>query len=530
MTSFLADGPIPDPHGKGDRAVRFIRNLRLHEGKRAGQPFPLDAWQERIIRRIYGDTDERGLRKIRTVFMLLPRGNGKTTLGAALGLLHLFGPAHEAGGQCICAAADREQASIAFRTALRMVQQDAHLTRITRARESQKQLEHPKSGSIYRAISHEAYTKHGLSVSFLLADEIHAWPSRELWEVLTTSMGKREEPLSLVITTAGKGVNTLAFELYDYARKVDAGLVDDPTFLPILFEPEPGADWRDEDLWRRVNPALASGFRSLEEMRVSARQAAEVPAQRVAFQQLYLNLWQDGAPDPAFDLSIWDECSDSALSITDFLGEPCWVGVDLSKTTDLTAVSACFIDDHGRFVVFPFAFAPRENIARRASRDRVPYDRWAAEGHLTATAGDVVDLDVVEAKVRELHERFSVQEVCFDPWQARKMMTALLEDGIPAVELRQNFGGMSGPVKDFERALLSRKIRHAGHPVLRWCVGNLVLAEDAAGNVRPNKSRSTERIDLAVATIMALGRAAAGGAGPSVYENAEARPGGLLFV
>jgi phage terminase large subunit-like protein len=521
---------LPDPQGKGDRAVRFIRRLKLHEGKLAGRPFPLQPWQEWIIRRIYGDTLDDGRRRIRTVFILLPRGNGKTTLGAALGLLHFFGPAAEPGGQIICAAADREQSSIAFKAAYGMIVQDDHLSAMTRSKPSLKEITHPKTRSVYKAISHEAYSKHGMSVSFLLADEVHAWPTRELWEVLRTSMGKREEPLTIVITTAGSGVNGLAFELYSYARKVADGLVHDPTWLPVLFEPEPGSDWTDESTWHSVNPALEGGYRSLEEMRESFLQAQEMPAQRTAFQQLYLNFWQDGAPDPAFDLHVWDECADPSLSIDDFAGERCWIGVDLSKTTDLTAIAACFADDEGRLAVFPFAFVPEENVKRRAQRDKVPYDRWVAEGHITATPGSVVDLELVEEKLRELAERFDVQEVAFDPWQARQMMTRLTEDGLPVVELKQNFGHMSGPTKDFERALLSRRIRHSGHPVLRWCVGNLVLLEDPAGNVRPNKKRAIERIDLVVAAIMALGRATAGGAGPSVYEDVEERPEGLLFI
>ncbi len=524
----FSDERLSDPHGKGEVAVRFLKALKLHEGKKAGQPFPLQPWQERIVRRIYGDTNSAGMRTIRTVFILLPRKNGKTTLGAGLALLHLFGPMHEDGGQVISAAADREQAAIAFNAAARMVQQDKHLSNITHPAPSLKTLTHPRSNSTYRAISHEAYSKHGLSVSFLLADELHAWPSRDLWEVLLTSMGAREEPLTVVITTAGSGMHTIAYEQYAYAKRVASGEVVDETFLPILFEPPAGSDWQDEAIWHAVNPAISSGFRSIDEMRMTARRAAEVPAQREAFKRLYLNMWSDGAADPASDMAIWDE-GEEPLRIEDFAGEPCWIGVDLSKTTDLTAIVAAFLDPDGRIAVFPFTYCPDEGIRRRGQRDKVNYPLWAEQGFIVPTPGAVIDLKQIENKIRELCEQFQVQEIAFDPYAAQTMIASLLDDGFPAVEMRQGYLTMSPAVKEFERALLSRKIAHAGDPVLRWCIGNVVLDEDPAGNVKPNKRRSIERIDTAVAAMMAIARAVAGGGGMSIYENEDERPAGLLI-
>lgn len=524
----FTDDPLPDPHGRGEQAVKFVKLLKVHEGARAGQPFPLDHWQERILRRIYGDTDKHGLRRVRTVFVLLPRKNGKTTLGAALTLLHLFGPMKEAGGQVVAAAADRDQASIAFRASHRMIEQDQHLLNIVRLAPSIKEITHYRSNSTYKAISSEAYTKHGLNVSFLLADEIHAWQGRDLWEVLQTSMGAREEPLTIVITTAGSGVHTIAHELYTYAKRVEAGEVIDPSFLPILFEAPADCDWQDEAVWRAVNPAIASGFRRLDEMRITARRAAEVPAQREAFKRLYLNIWSDGAPDPAFDLSIYDECR-ADIGLEDLAGEPCWLGVDLSKSTDLTAIVAAFRIDE-RIAVFPFSFVPEVGIRRRGERDKVPYALWKDEGHITPTPGEIIDLAMVEDHIRALCDRFDVQEIALDPWGAGRMIANFLADGLPAVEFRQGYGTMSPAVKEFERLLLARRLAHDGNPVLRWCIGNVVLDEDPAGNVRPNKARSTERIDTAVAAFMAIARAAAGEGGRLIYDDEEARPDGLLVI
>jgi phage terminase large subunit-like protein len=217
--SRFLQGRIPDPMGKGERAVRFIAKLRLTEGPLAGRPFNLAPWQARIVRKVFGDVTEAGHRKVRTVFMLLPRGSGKTTFTSAIGLLSLFGPERDAAGQVISAAADREQASIAYNSSARMIRADPKLSQVARIVDSRRLIVHPKSDSTYKAISHEAYSKHGLSVSTLLADEVHAWPTRELWEVLVSSMGKRLCPLTIVTTTAGRGRGDLAWELYDYAMK-----------------------------------------------------------------------------------------------------------------------------------------------------------------------------------------------------------------------------------------------------------------------------------------------------------------------
>jgi phage terminase large subunit-like protein len=505
--------PIPDPLARADKAVRFVRKLCLHEGRFAGQPFPLADWQERLIRRIYGPVDELGRRQVRTAFIMVPRGSGKSSLASALGLLHTFGPEKEAGGQVIAAAADREQANIVFTAASRMIQQDAVLSRITSITPSIKRIQHPASGSTFRAVSHEAYSKHGLSITCLLADEVHAWPTRELWDVLTTSMGKREAPLTIAITTAGVGRAGIAWELYSYAKRVQLGEVEDPTFLPVLLEPPEGFDWRDPEVWAYVNPALGV-FRSLEEMQTSARRAEHVPAQQAAFRQLYLNEWKDGSATPWLDLAIWDEGALDAVSPPD--GARCWIGVDLSATTDLTAVVAVF--EHGDgFLAVPKFFVPSDSLRRRSERDGIPYVLWAQEGHIVATAGSVVDYGVVEDYIADLGEHFRVAAVAIDRWNSTATTTRLMEQGLPVVKFGQGFASMSGACKELERLVLARQLYHTGCPVLRWCLSNVALEQDAAGNIKITKSKSKEKVDGAVAMAMAVGVAQTEGA-RSIYE------------
>lgn len=519
MAWWTDDTPLPDPHGRGARAVKFIELLKLHEGRLAGQRFKLAKWQRRIVQRIYGDTAEDGRRKIRTVFILLPRGNGKTTLCAGLGLLHLVGPEKEAGGQVVVAASDREQASIAYNAAAGMIAQEPALKKRTRVLPSYKTIKQESLRSTMRAISHEAYSKHGLSISCLIADEVHAWPKRELWDVLRGSMGKREEPLTIVITTAGSGTQGLAWELYDYAKKVADGTVVDDTFLPVLFEADKDADWLDEDVWRAVNPAVASGFRRIEEMRESARQAAEIPAQREAFKRYYLNMWSDGAPAPWLDMDVYDRCADP-IDMAELEGRPCWLGVDLSSTQDLTAVVAAFVDDNGSYVLLPHFFCPEDNLAKRQERDQIPYVRWVEEGFLTATPGNVIDYGHVEEVIADMASRYLIQELAIDPAMSAGIVPRLQDMGINVVQFRQGWITMTPAVKETERALLSGKVRHGGHPVLRWNFGNAVIDRGPMGDTaRFSKLKSAEKIDGAVAAAMAIARAQASESGPSIYES-----------
>jgi phage terminase large subunit-like protein len=515
---FLA-GKIPDPARKGARAVKFIEKLQHSEGALAGHPFKLHAWQARIVRRIFGPVDAGGRRKVRTVFLLLPRGNGKTSLTAAIGLLMTLGPERDPAGQVICAAADREQASIAFNSACRMVRADAALTRFTRIVDSRRTIFHPKSESVYRAISHEAYSKHGLSVSTLLADEVHAWPTRELWEVLTSSMGKRESPLTIVTTTSGIGRQGIARELYDYALAVERGEVQDDSFLPVLYQAPADCDWRDEAIWRAVNPAIAAGFRSLEEMRLTARRAAESPHARESFRRLYLNIWLDASEACWVDMNVYDEGAGAPVALADFDGRPSFMSVDLASVQDLAALFLAARDGDG-WLVWCRQYCPEAQLRKRAAAG-LPYPQWQEAGELVATSGNVIDQDVILADIASICSEIEVRKIAVDRWGAIGFMTRLAEKGLPVVQFGQGFRDMSGPCKEIERAILGRKFRHGGNALLRWNFSNVRPETDAAGNVKFSKSKSAEKVDGAVAAAMAVGVALAddGESEKSVYES-----------
>lgn len=516
------DSPIADPFGYGQRAIDFLGLLRHPKSRLTGQAFEILPWQERIVRRIYGPCHDDGRRIVRTVVILLPRGGRKTSLGAGLGLLHTLGPERQPGGEAIFAASDRKQARIAFEEALGIVQAHPKIEGLMRPVDSKNRIAHKKSAAFLEAISADAGTQHGRTPLFALIDELHAWKKRELWDVVSTGMRKVSGSLKIVISTAGRGQENVAYELVDYARKVARGEIDDPTLLPILFETPADADWRDEAVWHRVNPGLAYGFPDIHALRAAAREAEHRPGEREAFRQLHLNVWLDHSTDPFVDMAVYDE-GGAAVDVEDLEAsqEPCWLAVDLSAVNDLTAIVACWRDGEDGFQVAPWFFCPADNLRGRADRDGVPYPKWAEEGHIIATPGNVIDYRAVEEQIRELCARLNVREIAFDPHMGRNMIANLLDDGYPAVEMRQGWITMAPAIRELERAIVGRRLRHGGHPVLRWNFSNIAVETDKAGNKAFHKGKSTDRIDGAVAAAMAVARCAAGESNRSSYDTAD---------
>lgn len=513
---------VADPMGYGERAVRFLRALRHPKSRRQGQAFQLDPWQESIVRRIYGPRHEDGTRIVKTVVLLLPRGNRKTSLCAALAVLHTFGPERTPGGEVLSAASDRKQARIAFEEAFGIIQATGPIRSITSPQDYKNRLLNTKWRSFYEAISCDAGTQHGRTPVFVLADELHAWKKRDLWDVLRSGLVKTPGSLLMVATTAGRGQENIAWDIVDYARKVARGDIHDPSMLPVLYEAPRNCDWTDESVWRAVNPGLAHGYPDIEGLRQLAREARERPGDREAFRQLNLNIWLDHSADPFVDMAVYDE-GDTPVDLDALQGTPCWLGVDLSSNSDLTCIVAAWRTEAGGFIVHPWFFCPEGNLRVRADRDGVPYPTWAEQGFIIPTSGNVVDFRRVEDTIRDLCDQFDVREIAFDPHLARNTLNNLLEDGLPAVEMRQGWQTMAPAVKELERAILGRSLAHGGHPILRWCFDNVAVHRDSTGNKVFHKGKSRDRIDGAVACAMAVARAAAGEV-PSIYETEEWSP------
>lgn len=512
--AWIDDGSeIPDPLGYGERAVAWLKRLKHPKNPALGHPFQLDPWQERIIRRIYGPRNADGSRIVRRVVLLLPRGNRKTSLCAALTLLHLIGPERLPGGLTVSAASAHEQAMELFNETALIVNHDARLRKHLNVREYVSRISFPKDGTRYVAVASDGKVQHGKTPNVVIADELHAWEGRaglRQWEALDSALVKVPGTLMVVASTSGRGQENLAWQTVQYAMRVQKGEIEDPATLPVIFMAEPEDDWRDEALWHAVNPGLAHGYPDLAAYRDKAMKAEHSPFERDSFLQFNLNRWLDQSTSPFVEMHVYDEGAGPVdLDELDMVQAPCWLGVDLSKNEDLTCVVVAWQDGEDGYQVHPWFFCPEDNLRARGEKHGVDYVTWAEEGFIIPTPGNTVDLRAVEAHVRELCARFNVREIAFDPTYGRAMMANLNDDGLPAVEFRQGWVTMAPAVKELERAILAGRFRHGGHPVLRWNFENIQLHVDQAGNRSFHKGKSGNKIDGAVAAAMAVARAAA---------------------
>lgn len=532
IPSWIEDGSqIDDPFGYGERAVNWLRKLKHPKNPARGHPFQLDTWQEMTIRRMYGPRNEDGSRIVRRVVLLLPRGNRKTSLCAAITLLHLMGPEKQPGNLIVSAASAHEQALELFNEAAMIVENDSRMRKHLKVREYTSTISFPQVRSRYQAVASDGKVQHGKTPNVVIADELHAWEGRagqRQWEALDSALVKVPDTLLIVATTSGRGQENLAWKTVDYAIKVQKGEIEDPATLPVIFMAEPKDDWKSEDLWHAVNPGMKHGYPDLAAYRDRAKKAIVSPSDRDSFLQYNLNRWLDHSFSPFVEMDIYDQGADP-IDDEKLRDHPCWLGVDLSSNSDLTVIVACWrIGD--RYVVRPWFFCPADNLRGRQDRDGVPYPQWAEDGFIAPTPGNVVDFRAVEDQVRELCAEFDVREIAFDPHLARNMLNNLLEDGYPAVEMRQGWITMAPAIKELERAIVGREFQHGGHPVLRWNFQAIAVETDKAGNKSFHKGKSRDRIDGAVACAMAVGRASLGHDGLSIYADAEERPEGLLVI
>lgn len=505
---------IEDPLGRGEKAVAWLRRLRHPKNPAKGHPFQLDPWQEAVVRRIYGPRHADGHRVVRRVILLLPRGNRKTSLCAAITLIHLLGPERQPGNLIVSAAAAHEQAMELYNETAMIVDFDRRLSNHLTCREYVSKIAFRRERSRYVAVASDGKVQHGKTPNVVIADELHAWEGRaglRQWEALDSALVKVPGTLLIVASTAGRGQENIAWKTVEYAIKVQKGEIEDPATLPVIFMAEPGDDWSDEAVWHAVNPGLRHGYPDIAGFRDKARKAEHSPFERDSFLQFNLNRWLDQSTSPFVEMPVYDQGAGGVdLDELEMVQAPCWLGVDLSKNEDLTCVVAAWEDGDDGYQVWPWFFCPEDNLRARGELHGVDYVRWAEQGFIIPTPGNTVDLRAVEAHIRELCATFNVREIAFDPTYGRAMMADLVEDGLPAVEFRQGWVSMAPAVKELERAIVGRRFRHGAHPVLRWNFGNVQLHIDQAGNRSFHKGKSGNKIDGAVATAMAVARCAAG--------------------
>lgn len=493
---------------RAERVRAFIESLPITSGMHAGKPFKIRDWQwSDIIEPLYA-TDVEGRRRKRKALITIPRKNGKTQLAAALALCHLVGPEAEQRGQVYSAAADRKQAALILKELVAFVREVDWLAKRIIIREHSKTLEDVVTGSTYEALSSDARKAHGLNVSFAIMDELAQWPKRDLYDALTTGGAARAEPLYVTISTQSHDKNSVMSELVQYAERVRDGVIEDDTFLPVIFAAPDEADPWSEETWCACNPALGD-FRSLDEMRAAAAEAKALPAREPAFRLLYLNQPVD-ATARFLNARDWKACrgddTPGLFGQTPLMKQRCILGLDLSSTTDLTALVAWFPTTHDLRAWF---WMPAENIEEAERRDHIPYRLWRAQGFIEATPGRAIDKSFVVHRMGELTKEYDVQFCAADRWRLDEIQRLMDEAGvkIELQEFGQGWRDMGPAIDAFETAVLRRELRHPGHPVLDWNVANAVTVSDPTGARKLVKDRASGRIDGLVAAVMAIGAA-----------------------
>jgi len=509
---------------KADKAVAFIEKFLTHtKGELGGKPFILEEFQkEEIIRPLFGWVDESGYRKYRTCYIEIPRKNGKSNLCAAIVLYQLF-CSGEIGQEIISAAADRSQASIVFSIAKQMVLQNPELNK--RAKVFRNSITIESTGSFYKAISSESNTAHGMNISTLIFDELHTQKSNDLWEVCTTATGARRQPLIMAITTAGYDKKSLCFQMSEYATKVRDGIIKDDTFLPILYRADIEDDWKKEEIWKKANPAYGTIIKK-DYFKQQFKKAELTPSFQNTFKRLHLNIWT-GSESLWIDDVDYMACNISPIDEKRLAKRDCFAGLDLASTRDISALVLIFPDDEDNFDILPYFFIPEAKVKSEGLGDGVDYQTWVDQGYIIETEGNVQDYNYIESKYKELAEKFNIVSCSFDRWNSSQIVVNLINDGAKMNPIGMGFVSLSAPTKLLEKLILNKQMNHGGNPVLRWMFNNVHITEDPAGNIKPNKAKSSEKIDGVVALICALAEYLNNveGGNQSVYEGR-----GLLFI
>jgi phage terminase large subunit-like protein len=502
-----------------DIAVHFINQLKHTKGKWYGEPFVLLDWQEQIIRDVFGIVNRKTeCRQFRRVYVEVPKKQGKSELAAAVALVLLCMDLEQVGEIYGCAN-DVQQARIVFDVARDMVLQFPELSKHIDINKSQKRLTFKPLKSFYQVLSAEAKTKDGFNAHGIIFDELHAQTNRDLFDVMTKGSGlAREQPLQFIITTAGTDRNSICWEQHQYALDVIRGKKIDDTFYPVIFSASDEDDWTSEETWRKCNPSLGVTV-TVQALRQECKNAQENPADENTFRRLNLCQWTRQSTR-WLPMERWDICN-FPVNSAELKGKICYGGLDLSYSGDITAFVLVFPpeDENDKYKILPFFWIPSEGLANRVRKDHVPYDIWQAKGLLETTEGAVINYNFVQQKIVDLNKIYSIAEAAYDPWGAFQISQNLADEGITVVEFRQGYKSLSPPSKELYRLIHEKKIAHGGNLPLRWMFDNVVVSTDAAGNIKPDKQKATEKIDGAVAAIMALDRATRHEKHGSVYDS-----------
>jgi len=498
----------------------FARWLCHSKGQWAGMPFELLPWQrDELIYPLFGwmrPGRQTKLRRFLSAYVETPKKAGKTTIAAAIGHTMLVADG-EPGAEVYAVAVDREQAAQCHREAVNMVEASPELSRLLKVQRSAHNIYYPATKSFYRTLSHEAASAEGKNAHCVIKDEVHAWYGEELWNSLRYAGRSRRQPLSFTITTAGDDPNSVCKKEHDYARSIIDGSDYNPRYFGLIYAAEPEDDWTDRKTWEKANPSLGATF-EWESVQADIDEARDKPSALAALKRYGLNIWLTGS-NPWLSPDAWKACGRD-FTAADLEGQRCWVGLDLSRTTDTTALALVFEpDEEGCCRQLVYFWLPKE--AADKARGVTPYHEWAVDGHIELTPGRVIDYAFIRKRFAEIASRFHVLGLYYDPIFARDLVTQMEEDtGVPAIEFAQTITLFAMPTAEFERRIVAGTLLHNRNPVLTWQAGNAEVKTDANNNKRPVKPKPHDhrKIDGIVAGIMALRGLCGEEAEESVYE------------
>ncbi len=490
--------------GRAARAIRWIETHCRHiKGELAGQYLRLEDWQRAVVANLFGWADpETRLRRYRRCLVYVPRKNAKTTLAAAIAC-YVFFCDGEPGAELYAAAAKMEQSRILWRLARSMIAREPSLD--ARCVRYMASILLDDEESFFQPLASEGKSEHGRSTQFAVIDEVHAQANADIMEALGTSTGGRRQPLILLLTTADVVGETVCNEELRYAKQVrdNAGHADrpgaDPTYLPVIYEATVEDDWTSEDVWRRVNPLWDASPTIRSTLRAECRKAKDQPSYVNAFRRWYLNV-QTETSVAWLPMAEWDDCGEP-FDPEALRGARCFAGLDLSSTTDMTAFVLYFPEGHH---VLPWFWVPAETAKRRDRGNDPAYLRWGEAGALTLTEGNVIDYELVLDRVEDAARTYTIAEIGIDPWNSRQISIELEKRGHKMVEVRQGPFTLNEPSKRLEALVRDRKLRHGGHPVLRWNAVNCRVKLDDKGNICPVKGKGAEKIDGLAALVTAM--------------------------
>lgn len=521
QTSSSSSAPEADAFwfddAEADRVVAFFERVLTHPKGGSGKPNPflLELWQKEYVRNLMGwKRAGSNLRKYRQTYLEMPRKNGKTTLAAGL-LLYMLLVDRENGKEVYSAATTRDQAGLVFDIAAGMVANSPMLTKRCEILKSKKRI--VTADGYFQSCSAEAGAIHGTSPHCVVFDELHLQKDREMWEAFHTGFGARTQPMFMAITTAGHDRSSVCWEQHEYSRNIIEGNITDDSFLPMLFGADPEDDWTAESTWEKANPCLDVSLQR-EYLRTECKQAQEIPGLENSFRRLHLNQWTE-QESRLIPMADWDQCEHLDLDLSEHDGQPCFAGLDLSSTRDVTALVLLFPKGNG-VDVFPWFWIPEDNISRRAAQDQRVIRNFAEQGFVEVTDGNEVDVMHIAQRVVDICAPFDVRKVGFDPWNAAGPTQRMKELGMPdsvLVKMPQGASTYNEAIKQLLSMIGSQRLRHNGNKVLRWMASNAAGIEDANGNLRFHKGKSGDKIDGMTALGMALALYIAEGPQSSAY-------------